>query len=280
MQATMRFATAVHEGDKKYRWRQIEVRQSGSGEKGMGVFATQDLEPGLMIPITGMRIPAHVADGRTHAYARSGTAAVDGHPGFNSHRGVGSFGLAIALMANEPNQQQDQNCCFRTDYMMTYKWIAKGCELLVDYGDAYESVRRAQGYRLPWASADARDEELELSRRVTRRAQDLGGPRRAVLRAVDQSIKKAHEAACRKKPLRKTLVLDPDICQAQLSLAGAYKWEQRGGKKRLFREEDLPITVNILAAKKPTKNPGVIGIKVPLAFLSTALNTNRSSSSH
>jgi hypothetical protein len=251
-----------------YRWEEIEVRQSGSEGKGMGVFANQDLAPGLMIPIAGMRIPAHMASGRTHAYVRSGSdCAVDGSPGFNGHRGVGSFGLAIALMANEPDQQQDLNCCFRVDYLMTYKPIAKGSELLVDYGVAYEPIRRAQGYRLNWANADTRDEELEISRRVTRTrgAQDLGEQRRAVLEAVDRAIQEAPSAVCARRPLRKTLVLDPDICYAQLKLAGTgacYKWEQRAGKNRLFRDQDLPVTVNVVAAKYRTRNPVIRTVKV------------------
>jgi hypothetical protein len=135
-------------GDRGYTWPALAVRQSQQNVGGgLGVFATRKLKPGIMIPILGHRVAQ--ADGLTHGWVYYGSikGAVDGHPSINPYKGVGSFGLSIAMMVNEPTRAKP-NCIFKMDHIVIAEPIRKGEELTVYYGKNYELIRRIKGYTL------------------------------------------------------------------------------------------------------------------------------------
>jgi hypothetical protein len=132
----------------KYEWDLLEVKTSLQINAGNGVFAKQSLPIGTMFPIVGKAFPNNKesSHGWTY-YSRTPERSIDGHPTIHPHKGVGSFGLAIAMMVNE-SASSAPNCIFWENYLVVAQAIGKGEELYVDYGEAHASYRQAAGYHI------------------------------------------------------------------------------------------------------------------------------------
>ena len=129
-----------------YVWTGLVLKQSKQNEAGKGVFATRALRVGTMIPMLGKAVPE--ADGLTHGWEYYGSkGAIDGHPRYLPYKGVGSHGLSLSMMLNEPVTDKP-NCKFKLDHVVVALPIKKGEELTIDYGNAYETIRKKAGYTM------------------------------------------------------------------------------------------------------------------------------------
>lgn len=124
---------------------------------GHGVHAAMDIPIATMIPIVGDPVSRRKADlmisrnrfthGWVYSSPMGSTVAVNGNPYINTRRNIGSYGLAIAMMLNEPLTKKP-NCIFKLDHIVTSRRIKMGEELTVHYGNAYEPIRVLKGYSL------------------------------------------------------------------------------------------------------------------------------------
>ena len=139
----------------RYDWPMLEVKPSSETGGGNGVFAVETLMPGTMIPILGKPMSENSVRKRieentfTHGYQYQwifNKKGVDGHPRENKFQNVGTFGLAIAMMINESSSNKAPSCIFKMDHVVVAKRIAKGQELTLYYGSAYETIRKRLGY--------------------------------------------------------------------------------------------------------------------------------------
>lgn len=122
-----------------YSWKEVEVRPSPIGQSGL--FAKQDLSVGTMIPIIGQKvIDFYTSEPLTHGWLYGKRGGVNGHPSINPYKGVGSFGLSIAMMVNE-SIDCVHNCVFDYNCLITALPIKQGSELTVYYGVEYEPLR-------------------------------------------------------------------------------------------------------------------------------------------
>lgn len=135
-------------------WPGLEVKESGVGGGGGGLFATVDLQPGTMIPLLGKRLSKtqlalqRAKGSLTHGWIyHGGESGIDGRPEINPYKGVGSFGLAVGMMPNEHTTKK-HNCVFKMDHLVTGRKIKAGEELFVYYGEQYEPIRVEKGYSL------------------------------------------------------------------------------------------------------------------------------------
>ena len=126
-----------------YVWGALEIKTSKEKGAGDGVFAKVPLRVGTMIPILGKRVS--LDHDTTHGWKYYSKEAVDGHPSIDPYKGVGNFGLSIAMMINE-SAKRKFNCKFKKDHIVVASHIKAGGELLVYYGKAYEATRKIQGY--------------------------------------------------------------------------------------------------------------------------------------
>ena len=259
-----------------------EFTRSSRGRRDLGVFAARDLPVGLWIPITGRPLGDPPSYPRSREYCfprRQPFQAIDGDPEFHPFKGVGCFGLAVAMMLNEPSDAHTHaNCMYSRDFVVTTATLKKGQQLLVDYGPSYH--REYASDRTPAIR--------DLQAAVQRKALEVRVPpveeRREVLsaleKAVDHEIRRAPpapEAKQRKrKPERKrqdslsgtptakrckqpipTLAVDPSVAMAVA--VGKYTWEQDTGARPLIARSRLPLTVNLYAKKQNTKRDGSLG---------------------
>ena len=263
-----------------YVWDEVYVGKSTQMHGGQGLFAKWDLVPGLMFPIAGCRAsPNHVHQSHTYVIKTSseGKVLINGSPDLYPHNGIGSFGLAVAMMANEiVTDDRGPNCQLYEDYLVVFRTIYKDDELLTYYGQQYESTRREAGYR-DRRTAAARDRDLERWRTV-RSSLDMPPKeeRQALLDGVDETIrmlvrqrevvvepiplrrvwnppKLMHLPAAQATPDRPTLVLHPWI--VYYMCRGLYVWDQRCSKHRAFAAGRLPLRINIMAATKGVPKP-------------------------
>ena len=258
-----------------WRWDELEVRKSTVPGAGDGVFATKDIPPGLWIPITGtpMSLSRQV---HTHVYHRAKQLGpIDGHPSLFPHRGVGSFGLALAMMVNEsPDSLAAEfpvNCVYTLDFIETISPIAKGQELLVDYGPAYEPQRVAMGYTVN-RPVDYEKHALDAHKKHRREYPPPSvEQRRGLLKPLDEFIAAASKHAAPDNPAqpapqpapqpevgegpnpnrrantRPTMTID--IRPAMAVHTGIYKFEQYQYKGRRLFAGDQTL-VNLYAAKQ------------------------------
>jgi hypothetical protein len=146
----------VHEvskiGTSYFDWPQLIVRPSLAA--GNGLFAAEDLPAGTAIPIIGKPLSdkqfydvqntvasAHVWK---HMHLK---VFLDGNPKHHPYKNVGSGGLAIAMIANEPNRKKP-TCIFKRDCLITARHVRAGEELTVFYDHEYEIIRTLKGYSL------------------------------------------------------------------------------------------------------------------------------------
>ena len=141
-----------------YVWDELEVKPSNELNAGDGVFARVNLKAGTMIPILGKKINRVINP--SHVWIYRGRKAIDGHPSINPYKGVGSRGLAIAMMINE-STKKPFNCIFKLDHVVIAKSIKAGDELYIDYGPYYNRV----GYDL----SENRHRDKEYSQLIGKR---------------------------------------------------------------------------------------------------------------
>ena len=152
--------------DQGYTWGHLEVRKvssrhSGTGKgMGNGLFATNTLAEGCMIPVLGRpywdkgNLPTNLSHcyqyDKAIALGEHTGAIVDGHPRIATYKGVGCRGLAIALMANEPKKVSQANAIFARNFLVTIKKIRKNEQILVCYGwdRDREEARKQAGYNV------------------------------------------------------------------------------------------------------------------------------------
>jgi hypothetical protein len=141
--------------------RYFEVRKVTFKNKkeGLGVFAACNLPRFCFIPIAA--VPQELVEGtgagsETHGWvvslAGKRECSIDGRPGVHPHpvTGVGSFGLAISSLINEPTRcNMVPNCVFKfNNYVVTVRPLRAGQQLSVYYGPKYKRV----GYEDEWES--------------------------------------------------------------------------------------------------------------------------------
>ena len=122
---------------ERFEWPDFEIRRSTQCSQ-MGVFATRDLRVGTLIPIWGLR--RHSWEESRHRTSHGWERTVygkkedrlDGHPSIYPHKGIGCFGLAIAMMINEPSRGYS-NVIFRANSVVVQRPIKAGQELLIWY---------------------------------------------------------------------------------------------------------------------------------------------------
>jgi hypothetical protein len=128
-------------GKHAYEWTCLELGASRIAGGGHGVFAKSDIPMGAMIPILGKKVAMFEEIPHEASHGWSGKCAhssnLDGHPSIHPHKGVGCFGLSIAMMVNEEVSHRPPNCHFMHDCLTTTRHIAKGEELLTSYGKEY-----------------------------------------------------------------------------------------------------------------------------------------------
>jgi hypothetical protein len=114
------------------------------------VVRSDHLPANTRIPILGGLSRLHTLSRRdTHAYKCTTLSpfTIDGHPSIDPHEGVGSRGLAIAMMANEPTHTSKATAAFTQDYLYTLRHLKKGEEITVLYaprGDTQMEQARAR----------------------------------------------------------------------------------------------------------------------------------------
>jgi hypothetical protein len=143
--------------DGYFEWTHLAIKPAGGRSAGNGLFAKTQIAKGTMIPILGRMssefiLPAHT---RSHFYKSDktlGSVYIDGHPDIQPHKGIGSRGLSIALMANEPDRASKANAYFACGYLIIQKNLKAGDEITVIYGQlgTQEHVHRREevGYEL------------------------------------------------------------------------------------------------------------------------------------
>ena len=135
------------EGRVFYTWPKLKVEPRPK-DVGLGVLADENLRPGTCFPIFGEPITAAQQIDRVkqkiagYLYCQ-GSRCIDGTPAFHPARGVGSFGLAIAMMINEPGPKRTPNAVFKNNMVIITRPIRKNGELLVYYGSKYERTYEA-----------------------------------------------------------------------------------------------------------------------------------------
>lgn len=139
--------------DGNFTWPGLALRASTMSAAGQGVFATEDLPVGTMIPILGSLVSDRLGSERSshvwcHRKPMRGTVSqlvVDGYPQILPYRGIGNFGSSIAMMVNEASVVE-QNCVFLLDHVCVAKPVPRGTELTVYYGGLYDTLRQRNEY--------------------------------------------------------------------------------------------------------------------------------------
>ena len=271
------FASLTRQARGRYKWDDFMVKPSGLTSEltmssrdrcDLGVFAARDLEPGLWVPITGRPVgsPPAFPSSKEYCYQRNAPLqSVDGDPAYYAYGDVGCFGLAIAMMVNEPaDAQTPTNCMFKLDFLVTTAGIKKGQQLLVDYGSESSYPRHYAVDRTP----SIRDLEADAHHEALKGRVPPVHDRRAVLAAVDKAVafevRKASSephvptrpqaAPAPFQPLvprRPTVGLAPRAAAAVR--AGKYTYEQVRSANFISARR-LPLSVNVYAQKTEFQN--------------------------
>ena len=123
-----------------WTWSNFEVRSSIG--RGHGLFTLNPVNMYTWIPHFGLQ-----NKGRLYTvFCTSFNYYIDGDPekctftyknSKGEHVQVGSKGLAITMMINEPNPGQTANCILTSNGIIIAKALNSDTELLVSYGDSY-----------------------------------------------------------------------------------------------------------------------------------------------
>uniref|UniRef100_A0A6C0BNI0 SET domain-containing protein n=1 Tax=viral metagenome TaxID=1070528 RepID=A0A6C0BNI0_9ZZZZ len=145
-----------------YTWPKLEVKEFPG--QGYGVYATERLSAGIAVPILGKVLTkfeldtklgtaqaSHIWEIRSLKPGWPYTTYIDGNPRYKPYKRVGSGGLAIAMMVNEPSRTKP-NCIFKRDCLITADTIKAGEQLTAFYDNPrdpnYEATRRLKNYSI------------------------------------------------------------------------------------------------------------------------------------
>ena len=266
-ESTCRFASLTRHGRGRYQWNDFVLKPSGLTSEitgssrarcDLGVYAARDLTAGLWLPIAGRPLgsPPVYPTNIEYCYQRNAPyQCIDGNPGFHAYNGVGCFGLALAMMVNEPGDALTHaNCMFKMNFLVTTADIQKGQQLLVDYGPIYN--RDYVVDRTPLV----RDLEAEAHLKAIKGRVPDPKRRRAVLDAVEKAV--AFELSKIPSQVnipsrRPTLGLEPRAAAAVC--AGTYLFEQALGANPTFiARSRLPLSVNVYAQKSSARERNIM----------------------
>ena len=73
--------------------------------------------------------------------------AIDGHPSISPHNNIGSRGIAITMMINEPMNTKP-NAILAADGIVLISTIPPGTQIQAFYGNSYEELRKLQDYTI------------------------------------------------------------------------------------------------------------------------------------
>ena len=120
-----------------FEWQEVTIAPGPNNDNQMRLVVRADYLPAnTRIPILGGLTRTHPLSRRdTHAYKCTTLSpfTIDGHPSIAPHKGVGSRGLAIAMMANEPTHTSKATAIFLQDYLHTLRPLKKGDEITALY---------------------------------------------------------------------------------------------------------------------------------------------------
>ena len=162
----------------KYYYKGLRAKPTGSSKKQTGVYTTKQIKKGTFIISLGTRIQdtehtrrkhtqmaltnalnwsepipppnriKHIIAQLSHCIKYDSTAgAVDGHPNIRPHNGIGSHGLAITMLINEPSKSKP-NAIFCRDGILIIKDLTPETQIQAYYGPQAEEMRALQGYSL------------------------------------------------------------------------------------------------------------------------------------
>ena len=162
---------------RTFTWDHLQVQDTHTPQ-GHGVFSTTFLKRGTYIPHLGTPIPADTLQDRKHAQMALTNAlnwnqdlptrekitqitsalthtntysciqgAIDGHPSISPHNNIGSRGIAITMMINEPMTTKP-NAILAADGIILTSNIPSGTQIQAFYGNSYEELRKLQGYTI------------------------------------------------------------------------------------------------------------------------------------
>lgn len=137
----------IHKGF--YSWPDLYVDESSIKNAGKGVFASNKVRAGTIIPILGKMYMGCPTDDMSHSWQfnkfSKQVVHIDGNPKLNAYKNIGNYGLSIAMMVNE---SEKPNCVFLSDALVVAEDIEPGVELTTYYGNAHNSTRQKNRYTL------------------------------------------------------------------------------------------------------------------------------------
>jgi SET domain len=144
----------------KYLWPGLSIKTSTI--EGMGVFTTQTIKSGTMIPILGYKRVKPPLN-KSHVWIYNNGEIVDGHPSFNRDN------ANLALMINE-DLSHKPNCFFKLDFVVVAKNLLPHTELTIDYGPQYDrshyaTTRSSREYIYPIFRFPSFQERLKYLKR-------------------------------------------------------------------------------------------------------------------
>ena len=151
---TFTWAEPIQDKDGWFEWPGLEVKM-GRRKAGWALYCKQHLPPDYAIPLVGRdvtQVEIHTIHDETHRWTHTGlkgqtnTMTIDGKP--LPGELIACRGLAIGLMANEPDYGKAPNCRYHANHLITTRRIRKGEQLTVYYGPGYASIRKALNYRV------------------------------------------------------------------------------------------------------------------------------------
>ena len=151
---TFTWAEPIQDKDGWFEWPGLEVKM-GRRKAGWALFCKQHLPPEYAIPLVGRdvtQVEIHNIHDETHRWTYTGlrdqanTMTIDGKP--LPGETIACRGLAIGLMANEPEYGKAPNCRYHANHLITLRRVRKGEQLTVYYGPGYASIRKALNYRV------------------------------------------------------------------------------------------------------------------------------------
>ena len=151
-QPTFTWAEPTQDKEGWFDWPGLEVK-IGKRKAGRALYCKCHLPSEYAIPLVGRDATFQgitTIHDETHRWTYTGTkgpgttAIIDGKP--LQGEIIACRGLAIGLMANEPDYGKSPNCRYHANHLITLRRIRKGEQLTVYYGPGYASIRKALGY--------------------------------------------------------------------------------------------------------------------------------------
>ena len=127
-----------------YYWPGLQMKPSNEKHGGMGVFATELLLVGTMIPIVGVSTDSKKKNSHQWNYYNL-PGSIQAIVATNDEKL--SLGLDIAMYVNE-SCSRPFNCAFENNFVVVIEEIFPGEELYVYYGNVYDEFREQHQYNV------------------------------------------------------------------------------------------------------------------------------------